>query len=336
MPETNRQWILRQRPEGEVSDDDLVLETGAVPEPGEGQMVVRTRLISMDPANRAWMNETPTYMDPVPLNGPMLGLMMGEVVASRSDKFAPGEQVMGLGSWSEYCLVDAAGFNAVPEVPGIPEQDVFGIFLLVGPTAYFGMHDICAPKAGETLVVSAAAGAVGSVAGQLGKAWGMRVIGIAGGADKCRRVVSDYGMDAAIDYKNEDVAARLATLCPDGIDCCFDNVGGEILDAVLGQMNDFGRIAQCGAISMYNAARPVPGPYNYMNIVIRRLKIQGFIVLDHADRYPEAHAELARLRQQGKLAWHFDEEQGLENALDAFRKLYSGANTGKVLLKVAD
>ncbi len=331
----NKQWIFKQRPVGDVSDKDIVLETGTIPSASEGELVIRTQYISLDPANRGWMGEKPTYMDPIPLNGPMYGLVMGEVIESGSAQFKPGDKVMGMGSWSEYCKVPAAAVNAVPQIPGIDEQSIFAMFMIVGPTAYFGIHDICVPKKGETLVVSGAAGAVGSIAGQLGKALGCRVVGIAGGAKKCGFVTGDYGMDAAIDYKNEDVAARLSELCPDGIDCFFDNVGGDILDHVMGQMNDFGRIAQCGAISIYNAKKPVPGPYNYMNVVVRRLKIQGFIVMDYAARYPEAYTRLAELRHAGKLNWKLEEDQGIENTLSAFRKLYSGGNEGKMLLKVS-
>lgn len=331
----NKQWIFKSRPVGDVSDSDIVLETHDVPKPDNGQIVVRTIYISLDPANRAWMNEQATYMPPVPIGGPMLGLIMGEVTDSATDKFKAGDKVMGLGSWSEYCKVDAEGFNAVPEIPGIPERDVFGIFMLVGPTAYFGIEDICEPKDGETMVVSGAAGAVGSLAGQLGKAAGCRVIGIAGGSKKCGLVTDEYGMDAAIDYKSEDVGARLDELSPNGVDSFFDNVGGEILDEVLARMNDFGRIAQCGAISMYNADKPMPGPYNYLNVIVRRIKIQGFIVLYHMDRFPEAYEKLATLHHEGKMNWKFHEDEGIENVLDAFRKLYSGDNYGKLLLKVA-
>lgn len=330
----NKQWIFKQRPTGDVSDEDIVLETSEIPVAEDGEIVVRTQYISLDPANRAWMNETPTYMDPVPLGGPMLGLVMGEVTDSGSEKFKPGDKVTGLGSWSEYCKVSATAFNPAPEVPGIDERDIFGIFTIVGPTAYFGIEDICAPKPGETMVVSGAAGAVGSIAGQMGKAHGCRVIGIAGGAKKCGYITDNYGMDAAIDYKNEDVAARLAELCPDGIDSFFDNVGGAILGHVLARMNNFGRIAQCGAISMYNAAGPVPGPYNYMNVVVRRLKIQGFVITDYVERYPEAYKKLAELRHAGKVEWKLEQDAGIENVLSAFRKLYSGGNEGKLLLKV--
>ncbi|MDN5938192.1 MAG: NADP-dependent oxidoreductase [Salinisphaera sp.] len=330
----NLQWILKQRPQGNVSDDDIVLERNPAPTASDGELVLRTEYISLDPANRAWMNETATYMEPVALDGPMAGLMMGEVVESGSDQFAVGDRVMGLGSWSRFCQVQAQAFSKVPEVPGLDAREVFAFLMIVGPTAYFGINDICAPKAGETVVVSGAAGAVGSIAGQLAKARGCCVVGIAGGSRKCRLIVDDYGFDAAIDYRGENVAKRLADLCPDGIDCFFDNVGGDILSAVLGQVNDFARIAQCGAISTYNDEKPQPGPYNYVNVVIRRVKIQGFIVMDFMDRYPEAYGALAQLRAQGGLKWKIHEEQGLENMLNVFRKLFSGENEGKLLLKV--
>jgi len=335
VSESNRQWILKKRPEGAVRDSDIVLETGAIPKPAEGEIVIRTLWLSLDPANRAWMNETPTYMDPVPVGGPMYGLAMGEVVESASDRFSLGDRVVGLGRWAEYAAVPADAFQPLPDMPGIPGRDVFGVFYLVGPTAYFGIHDICEPRAGETVVVSGAAGAVGSIAGQLAKAAGARVIGIAGGEQKCGWVTDNYGIDGAIDYKNEDVGERLDALCPEGVDCFFDNVGGSILDEVLGRMNNFGRVAQCGAISMYNADAPQPGPYNYLNIVVRRIKIQGFIVLDHIDRYPEAYEHMAGLRSQGKLNWKLEEDEGIESLLSAFRKLFSGENAGKMMVRVA-
>lgn len=333
---SNRQWILKQRPVGEVKDSDIVLETGDIPSPGKGEMVIRTLWVSLDPANRGWLSETPTYMDPVPLDGPMLGLVMGEVMESRSDKFDSGDKVVGLGHWAEYAKVSAEEFQPLPELPGIHERDVFGIFFLIGPTAYVGINEICKPRPGETLVVSGAAGAVGSIAGQFGKAREARVIGIAGGAKKCGWVTGDFGMDAAIDYKSEDVGKRLGELCPHGIDCFFDNVGGEILDEVLGRMNNFGRLAQCGAISMYNADEAVPGPRNYLNVIIRRLKIQGFVVLDHLDLYPQAYQEMLSLYQQGKLHWKLDEDRGIENLLAAFRKLFTGENYGKMLVRIAE
>ncbi|MES1943532.1 alcohol dehydrogenase zinc-binding domain-containing protein [Salinisphaera sp. PC39] len=334
MTQTNRQWLLARRPRGAVSDDDFKFEHGEVPTPADGEVVVRTRYISMDPTNRAWMNEQPTYMEPIPLGAPMRAFVMGEVVASASDKFAEGDKVTGIGGWCDYFKAPAGTLSRLPAIPGITGKEVFGIYSIVGPTAYFGMHDIGRPKIGETLVVSGAAGAVGSLAGQFGKFYGCRVIGIAGGREKCGWVVNDFGMDAAIDYKSEDVAARLDELCPDGIDIYFDNVGGDILDAALARMNVYGRIVQCGAISMYNAEGPTPGPSNYLNIVIRRLTVQGFVILDYFDRYPEAYRALTTLRKQGRLEWKFDEFEGLDNALDALRSLFTGGNTGKVILEV--
>lgn len=330
----NRQWIFKARPSGELTDANLVLEESDIPKPSAGEIVVRTEYLSLDPANRLWMNEDPVYMPAMALGTPMLGLMMGVVTASASDAFKPGDRVQGLGTWSAYCRAEAARFERVPEIPGVEPREVFGIFLVAAPTAYFGLCEACRPKPGETLVVSGAAGAVGSIAGQLGKAWGCRVVGVAGGRDKCELLTQVYGMDAAIDYKNEDVGARLSALCPKGIDCFFDNVGGAVLDAVLIRMNNFGRVAQCGAVSVYNDARAA-GPANYAQIVYRRLSVQGFIVFDYRERYPEAYAEVSSLRREGRLTWRLQEEQGLENALSALRKLYSGANYGKLMIKVA-
>jgi NADPH-dependent curcumin reductase CurA len=336
MPaQTNRQWILNRRPEGEIKDDDLVLKESPVPKPGEGEVLVRTTYLSLDPTNRIWMSDMDQYMDPVGVGDAMRGVSSGEVVESRSAAFKPGDKVMTLGSWSDYYTAPAAALQAAPKMPGLDFRDIFGIFYLVGPTAYFGLVDIGAPKIGETLVVSTAAGAVGSVVGQLGKSLGCRVVGIAGGRKKCDWVTGELGFDAAIDYKSEDVAAALKKHCPGGIDIYFDNVGGEILDAVLGQMNLFGRVIECGLISMYNATEAVSGPSNYPRILMKRLKIQGFIVIDYLARYPEAFRALYTLYAQGKLKWSLHEVEGLENAAKAVRLLYTGGNTGKLLVKVS-
>ncbi len=334
--ERNRQWIFKSRPSGTLSGRELALEESDIPTAGKGQIVVRTQYLSLDPANRLWMNEDPVYMPPMALNVPMQGLITGVVVDSGSEKFKAGDRVFGLGTWSDYSRAGAALFELAPTLPGISAKDTFGIFYIAAPTAYFGVREICKPKPGETMVVSGAAGAVGSIAGQLGKAWGCRVIGIAGGREKCELLTGAYGMDAAIDYKNEDIGARLSALCPQGIDSFFDNVGGEALDAVLVRMNNFGRIAQCGAVSAYNDGAKSAGPANYAQIVYRRLTVQGFIVFDYRERYPEAYAELTRLHDAGKLAWRLHEEQGLENAFSVLRKLYSGENFGKLMLKVSD
>ncbi|MDI3258673.1 MAG: NADP-dependent oxidoreductase [Sinobacteraceae bacterium] len=331
----NRQWILVRRPEGDIRDGDLELRDSSVPAPRDGEVLIRTNYLSLDPTNRIWMSDMDQYMPPVALGDPMRGAVMGEVVESRAPAFKPGELVMTLGSWSDYCCVPAAAVQPVPALPGLEPKEAFGILLIVGPTAYFGLVDICAPRIGETLVVSAAAGAVGSLVGQIGKALGCRVVGIAGGPEKCGWITRELGFDAAIDYKSEDVAAALHKHCPNGIDIYFDNVGGAILDAALARMNLFGRVVECGLISTYNAKAPVPGPANYPAILMKRLKVQGMIVLDYAPRYAEAYRALATLRAQGKLKWRLHEVNGLETALDSVRLLYRGGNHGKLLVKVS-
>jgi NADPH-dependent curcumin reductase CurA len=336
MATENRQWILARRPAGEIKDGDLVFRTDPIPTPGRGEIVVKTEWLSLDPTNRIWMSDIPQYMPPVPLGAPMRGLICGTVVKSASDSVAEGTVVMGLGTWSDYARVPAAMVVPVPEIKGIPRKDVFGQLYLVGPTAYFGLTDIGAPKIGETLVVSGAAGAVGSIVGQLGKALGCKTVGIAGGKEKCAALTRDYGFDHAIDYKSENIKQRLREICPERVDIYFDNVGGETLNMVLAQMNLFGRIVQCGMISVYDSEGAGAAPSNYPLILMQRLKVQGFIVLDYAARYPEAFRALAKLRLEGKMNWHFHDIVGLENADNALRMLFKGQNTGKLIVKVAD
>lgn len=330
----NREWILKRRPVGEVADDDLALIEAPVPQAGDGEIVIRTRWLSLDPSNRLWMSETPSYLPPVALDAPMRGVVMGEVVESRSAAFQPGDPVMGIGTWSEYCRVRADTMQRCPVVDDIPVEEVFGIYIAVGPTAYFGMVDIGKPKIGETLVVSGAAGAVGMLAGQIGKAMGCRVIGIAGGRGKCAALVNELGFDGAIDYKSEDIDARLRELCPQGVDIYFDNVGGEILDTTLTHMNLQGRVVACGLISSYNDDGRAPGPKNYALIVMQRLTVQGYIVFDYASRYEEAYRALTALHRAGKLKWQLHSIEGLENAVKAVRMLYTGGNNGKLMVKV--
>lgn len=336
MATENRQWILARRPAGEIKDGDLVFRTGPIPNPAKGEVVVKTEWLSLDPTSRIWMSDIPQYMPPVALGAPMRGLICGTVVKSASDSVAEGAIVMGLGTWSDYACVPAAMVSPVPEIKGIPRKDVFGQLYLVGPTAYFGLTEIGAPKIGETLVVSGAAGAVGSIVGQLGKALGCKAVGIAGGKEKCAALTRDYGFDHAIDYKNESIEQRLREVCPEGVDIYFDNVGGETLNTVLAQMNLFGRIVQCGMISVYDSDGAGAAPSNYPLILMQRLKVQGFIVLDYAARYPEAFRALAKLRLEGKMNWNFHDIAGLENAEKAVRMLFKGQNTGKLIVKVAD
>jgi NADPH-dependent curcumin reductase len=330
----NRQWILARRPVGEIRDGDLLLKTTSLPVAGPGELLVRTHYLSLDPTNRIWMSDIDQYMEPVMLDAPMRGIVSGEVVDSGVPTFKLGDTVMGLGSWSDYCHGPASNFSLMPAYPNMSPKDVFGQLCVIAPTAYFGLVDIGAPKVGETLVVSAAAGAVGSIAGQLGKALGCRVVGIAGGHEKCRWIVDELGFDIALDYKAGGLEAALRQACPQGVDIYFDNVGGETLNTVIGVTNLFGRIIECGLISTYNADCKVAGPSNYARIVMKRLKVQGFIVLDHAARYPEAYRAIAQLHAQGRMKWRCHELAGLEAAAEAVRLLYRGQNNGKLLIKV--
>lgn len=334
---TNRQWILTHRPVGDIKDGDLVWREDPVPKAKKGEVVVRTEWLSLDPTNRLWMSDADQYMPPVPLGAPMRGFIVGKVVDSGADAFAVGSYAMGIGSWSDYSVSPAAMLSPVPDVKGISRKDVFGQYGIVAPTAYFGLLEIGAPKIGETLVVSGAAGAVGCIAVQLGKAWGCKVVGIAGGQEKCDWIRNELGADAVIDYKKEkDLDKRLKELCPEGVDIYFDNVGGETLNSVMARMNLFGRIIQCGMISSYNNEGGYDVPKNYPLILMNRLRVQGFIVIDYAARFPEAIRALTKLHLEGRMKWRQHEIDGLEQADKAVRMLYTGGNTGKLMVKVAD
>lgn len=330
----NHQWILKRRPVGEIADGDLVFKESPIPTPAEGEVLVRTTYLSLDPTNRIWMSDMDQYMEPMRVGDPMRSIAMGEVVSSRSARFKTGDVVMTLGSWSEFFTAPATSLSVPPKIPGVELPAIFGVFYLMGPTAYIGLIGLGAPKIGETLVVSAAAGAVGSLVGQIGKALGCRVVGIAGNRNKCDWVVDSLGFDAAINYKSEDVETALRKHCPAGVDIYFDNVGGEILDTVMGQMNLFGRIVECGLISMYNATGALPGPRNYPRILMKRLKVQGFIASDSMAQFPESYRALTYLHAAGKLKWRLHEVQGLESAASAVKLLYDGGNNGKLLVKV--
>jgi NADPH-dependent curcumin reductase CurA len=336
MSESNRVWRLRKRPVGDITDDVLSLENEAIPEPGEGECLFRLNYLSLDPTNRIWMSDIEQYMPPVELDAPMRGIVCGTVIKSNTPAFKEGDIVSGIGSWADYQIGSPETVGLLGDTGDVPVIDAFGTLALVGPSAYFCLLDIGEPKAGETVVVSAAAGAVGSLVGQIAKIKGCHVVGLAGSDEKCRWIKDDLGFDEAINYKTEDVPEALAQACPNGIDVYFDNVGGKILDACIKLMNLFGRIPTCGLISQYNTTEPVPGPYNYDLILMHRLKIQGFIILDYMDRYPEATEALVRWMDEGKLKARLDVSDGLETALQTVKKLYTGENTGKLMVRVKD
>lgn len=327
-------WRLRARPEGTIKDSDLEYLAEPMPAVGDGQALVEVNYLSLDPTNRIWMSDMDQYMPPVELGAVMRGVIAGTVIESNNPDLPVGTTVSGLGGFASHVVVDPGMVNPVPQVPGIPFSDLFGSLGSTAVTAYFGLLDICDPKPGETLVVSGAAGAVGSIVGQIGKIKGCHVVGIAGGADKCRWVVDELGFDACIDYKSEDVGARLDALCPNGIDMNFENVGGDIMDAVMLRMNNGGRMSLCGMISTYNDKTPRGGPAAWPAILMHRLKVQGFIITDYAPRFGEAIAALAGWWMGGQIKTKVDLRHGLENAIITLRDLYSGGNFGKLLLEV--
>lgn len=334
MPEVNRQWLLARRPVGMVQESDFEWAESPVPEPADGQVLVRTLWLSFDPAMRGWMEDRKSYIPPVPLGGPMRAGGVGQVVASKHPRWQPGELVQGMLGWQDYATLPGDTLARVPE--GVPPTWVLGVLGITGLTAYFGLLDLGKPQPGETVVVSGAAGATGSVAGQIARIQGSRVVGIAGGPEKCRWLVEQARFDAAIDYEHENVAERLAALCPKGVDVFFDNVGGEILDAVLARIALRARVVLCGGISRYNEKELPPGPRNYMQLVIQRGRMEGFIVLDYAARFGEGVAKLREWVESGELVHEEDVQLGLEHAPRTLQRLFRGENRGKQLLKVAE
>ena len=333
---TLKRWVLKRRPHGEIQPGDLELVEEPIADLADGEVLVRTVYLSLDPTNRIWMSDQDQYLPPVQIGETMRGGGIGVVEQSRSDRFRQGDVVNpGLSGWSTHAVAHESTVNAVPVIPGVPLTAYMSVLGATGLTAWFGMIDIAKPQPGETVVVSAAAGAVGSIAGQLAKLRGARVIGIAGGKAKCDWLVNELGFDGAIDYKNEDVGAALDRLCPDGIDVDFENVGGEIMDAVFSRMNNFGRMSLCGMISTYNQEGAIKGPSDFGRILMRRLMIKGFIIIDYLPRASEAFVELGPLVMSGQLKWKAHVEDGLENALEAVGRLFTGDHDGKLLIRVS-
>ena len=339
MNRSNRQIVLASRPQGEPSVDNFRLQDAELPALAEGQVLVRHHFLSLDPYMRGRMNDSKSYAAPQPLDAVMIGGTVGEVVESRHPKFAVGDTVAGMGGWQEYAVVDAGQPGVLRKVDAskVPMSAYLGVLGMPGVTGWYGLTQICAPKAGETVAVSAASGAVGSVVGQLAKARGCRVIGIAGGADKCAYVRDELGFDACIDYKahaeSKSFNAALKEAAPDGIDGYYDNVGGRILDAVMLRMNAFGRIAVCGMISGYNG-EPIPMQYPQM-ILQSRLTIRGFIVSEHLEMWPQALAELTSGVTSGSIKFRESVAQGLDAAPEAFLGLLKGKNFGKQVVKLS-
>jgi NADPH-dependent curcumin reductase CurA len=332
-PETNLQIRLAARPQGLPKDSDFQFTEEPIPQPGEGQVLVRNRFLSLDPAMRGWMNEGRSYVPPVGIGEVMRGLTVGEVVESRHPDFKPGDLVSGPLGWQRYAVARGKDLNRIP--PGIAPTLALGPLGMTALTAYFGLLDVGQLKSGETVLISGAAGAVGSIAGQIAKIHGCRVVGIAGTDDKCRWLTEELGFDAAINYKTTpDLQEEIRRACPQRVDVFFDNVGGDILDTALRSLALHARVVICGAISQYNATEPRKGPANYMNLLVQRARMEGFVVLDYQARFPEAQAQLARWLAEGKLHYREDVVEGLENAPRALLRLFDGSNTGKLMVKI--
>lgn len=330
----NRRIVLVKRPEGEVTPDCMRLAEEPAPEPGDGEALVRNLYLSLDPTQQGWMKYD-TYMPAIPIGDVIRSGGVGEVVESRSPLYAKGQLVNGLVGWQEYTIADGAGRRMQTVPAGVSAVDAVSVFGITGLTAYFGLLDVGKPKAGETVVVSGAAGATGSVVGQIAKLQGCRAVGIAGTDEKCRWLTSELGFDACVNYKREDVGQALRQACPKGIDVYFDNVGGAILDAALLQLNRNARVALCGAISTYGEKEPPPGPRHLMQLILKHAHMEGFLVLDYVARFPEAIAAMTKWVAEGRLKNRVDVVEGLENAPAAFQRLFTGGNTGKLLVRVA-
>ncbi len=336
MP-NNRRFLLQRRPDGEPVPEDFELVTESTPELAEGEFLIRNHYASLDPAMRGWMDAGGNYMPPVPLGTAMRASTIGVVEESRAEGFEKGQWVMGLNALEDYSISQIGGFtqpidpNLVPSI-----TNYLSIFGAVGMTAYFGFLEVCEPKEGDTVLVSGAAGAVGSLVGQLAKLHGCRAVGIAGGPEKCARLTEKYGFDAAIDYRGKDEAALTAAIAeaaPNGVDVIFENVGGPILDAGLMNLNLYARVGLCGLISEYNTE--AVGARNLWNLIVTRSSIRGLLVMDFVERFPEGAAKMGEWAAAGKLSIDEHVDEGLENAFESFMRLFAGTNDGKMILKIA-
>ncbi len=336
MPDlSNRQVVLRRRPTGLLAPGDTELISGPAPELAEGEALLRTTYVGLDAAVRTWLNDQPGYLPPVQLGEVIRAAGIGEVVATRCASFDVGDVVTTLSGFQDYVIIRDDIFSTPVPGEAVDQRAVMSVYGPTGATAYMGMVDIGRPQPGETVVVSAAAGATGSVAGQIAKIAGARVVGIAGGPEKCRAVVEDFGFDACIDYKNDDLKTALKEHCPRRVDVYFDNVGGAILDAVLGRLATKARVVLCGVISSYLSGEH-PGPANYVNLLSKTALMQGFNALDEWGRFEEAFAALRRWEKEGLIRHRETVFEGIESCVDALNGLFTGANIGKMLVKLSE
>lgn len=334
LPTTQRQILLKRRPQGLPVDEDFELVESPLPELTDGEALIRQTYVGIDPTIRTWISTARSYFPPVEIGEVVRAASVGVVVASRCDALPVGVALTALGGWQDYAVVRDDIFKTVL-ADTIPHPAALGVFSNSGMTAYFGLLDIGRPEPGQTVVVSAAAGATGSVVGQIAKIKGCRVVGIAGGAEKCQWVLDEFGLDACVDHRSPDFAADLKTATPDRIDLYFDNVGGPVLDACLGRLAMHARVVLCGAISVYNEDHKPPGPANYLELITARGRMEGFNAFDYWDRYDEAMTDLHRWVDEGRLVHREHIVDDLEHAPEALRMLFTGGNRGKLVVKVS-
>ncbi|MDF1696405.1 MAG: NADP-dependent oxidoreductase [Saprospiraceae bacterium] len=331
----NKQLLLQKRPVGMPTEDTWKLNKSEVPELKEGEVLIQNHFISLDPAMRGWMNETRSYIPPIPLGDVMRAGSIGTVIQSKNPKYKEGTVLTGWGGVQQYIVTNGEGYYPV-DTSLAPMPMYIGTLGMPGMTAYFGILEVGKIKEGDTVLVSGAAGAVGSVVGQIAKIKGCRVIGIAGGPEKCKYLTEELGFDGAIDYKNENIHAGIKQHCPKGIDVYFDNVGGEILDAALARLRMHARIVICGAISQYNNTTEIKGPSNYLSLLVNRATMQGMVVMDYAKNYREAAMQMGLWMMSGKLKSKEDIYDGIENFYPTFQRLFTGEKKGKLILKVIE
>lgn len=329
----NKQLIFKKRPVGEPDADTWAIESNPILEPEDDEVLIEQHFVSLDPAMRGWMNEGKSYIEPVAIGDLMRAGSIGKVIKSNSSKFKVGDSLTGWGGVQQYVVTKGDNWHKV-DTSNAPMPLYLNVLGMPGMTAYFGILEVGKIKKGDVVLVSGAAGAVGSVVGQIAKLKGCKVIGSAGGKDKCDYIVNELGFDAAIDYKSEDLITSLKNHCPEGIDVYFDNVGGEMLDAALAQLRMHARVVICGAISQYNNKQSIKGPSNYLSLLVNRATMQGMLVMDYAKDYEKAAKEMGQWIQQGKLKSKEDIYEGIENFHDTFMRLFTGDKNGKLILKI--
>jgi len=336
---TNRRFVLIRRPAGVPQPEDFALQSVPVPQPPAGGFVVRNHFASLDPAQRGWMDDIPSYMPPIPLGEAVRATTVGRVHSTANPNFTPGDWVVGLNALEDYSVVTPGGFTNKVDVSALPSPSyLLSAMGAVGLTAHFALQEVGRPVAGETVLISGAAGAVGSIAGQIARIKGCRTIGIAGGPQKCRRLLQDYRFDVAIDYRGKspaELTAAIAQAAPNGVNLIFENVGGEVLDAGLMNLAPKARVILCGLISEYNCEHGKLGARNLWQVIVKRATIHGFLIMDYVARFPEGAAQVARWIAAGQIRVDEHIEPGLENAYAAFMKLFSGENHGKLILQIA-